>query len=148
MANRASDTAMTETQCNCLAVRRAARQITQLYDRHLAPTGLRVTQYSVLSWLDRLGPLSIGDLAAAIVIDRTTLGRAIQPLERDGLLAVGPGPDGRTRCIKLTARGRATLATASTHWRKAQDEFEASFGKGASQALRTTMRHVVAAIRP
>ena len=52
--------------CNCLAVRQAARHVTQLYDRHLAHVGLRATQYSILARLSRLGPLSINELASAM----------------------------------------------------------------------------------
>ena len=75
--------------CNCLALRQAARQATQLYDRHLAPAGIRTTQFSVLANLRRLGPMTINRLAAEMVIDRTTLGRNILPLERDGLIRIG-----------------------------------------------------------
>ena len=84
------------TACNCLALRQAARHVSQIYDAHLALVGLRTTQYSILAKLKRLGPLSINALANSMVMDRTTLGRAIRPLERDKLLAIGAGDDGRT----------------------------------------------------
>ncbi|HWE75330.1 MAG TPA: MarR family winged helix-turn-helix transcriptional regulator, partial [Stellaceae bacterium] len=58
--------------CNCLAIRQAAHQITQLYDRHMAATGLTTSQYSILAKLSRLGPLSINALAAQMLMDRTT----------------------------------------------------------------------------
>src|SRR5260370_3693631 len=77
--------------CNCLAVRQAARHITQYYDHFLALSGLRTTQFSILAKLRRLGPMTINALAAGMVMDRTTLGRNILPLERDGLIAVEPG---------------------------------------------------------
>ena len=73
-------------QCNCFAVRSAARHVTQLYDQLLAPIGLRVTQFSILAKLKRRGPLTINALADDMVMDRTTLGRNILPLERDGLI--------------------------------------------------------------
>jgi DNA-binding MarR family transcriptional regulator len=73
-------------ECNCFAVRAAARHVTQFYDQVLAPAGLRVTQFSILSNLKRLGPLTINALARETVMDRTTLGRNILPLERDGLI--------------------------------------------------------------
>ena len=63
------------TRCNCLALRQAARQVTQLYDRHMAGEGLRANQYSILSKLSRLGPMSINTLAAQMVMDRTTMDR-------------------------------------------------------------------------
>ena len=89
------------TPCNCLALRQAARHISQLYDQHLAEVGLRTTQYSILAKLGRLGAMPISKLAATMVMERTALSRAIGPLERDGLVKVGAGPDGRTRSVKL-----------------------------------------------
>src|ERR1700724_4142107 len=74
--------------CNCLAVRAEARHVTQFYDQFLAPTGLRTTQFSILSKLTRLRPLTINTLARDMVMDRTTLGRNILPLERDGLFRI------------------------------------------------------------
>ena len=75
-------TSLSIHDCNCLAVRSAARHISQFYDQFLAPVGLRTTQFSVLSKLEGLGPLTINALARATVTDRTTLGRNILPLER------------------------------------------------------------------
>src|SRR5438874_2589851 len=77
--------------CNCLALRQAARHVTQFYDHYLVPTGVRATQFSILAMLEGLGPISINALAEAMVMDRTTLGRNIQPLEREGLIAVTKG---------------------------------------------------------
>ncbi len=135
------------TACNCLAVRQAARQITQLYDRHLAAEGLRTTQYSILSKLGRLGPLSVNALAQAMVMDRTALGRAVGPLQRDRLLAVGADKhDGRTRVVRLTTAGEARLKAASARWKEAQQEFEASFGVADAAQLRSTLARVVAAV--
>ena len=86
--------------CNCLAVRQATRHITQFYDQFLAASGLRTTQFSILAKLRRLGPMTINALAADMVMDRTTLGRNILPLERDGLIAVERGAviAGARRC--------------------------------------------------
>ena len=66
---------VTTEECNCFAVRAAARHVTQFYDQVLAPTGLRTTQFSILAKLKRLGPLTINTLARDMVMDRTTLGR-------------------------------------------------------------------------
>jgi hypothetical protein len=68
--------------CNCLALRQAARHVTQFYDHYLVPTGVRATQFSILAMLEGLGPISINALAEDMVMDRTTLGRNIQPLRR------------------------------------------------------------------
>ncbi len=71
--------------CNCLALRQAARHVTQFYDQALAPSGMRATQYSILARLERNGSMTINALAAALVMDRTTLGRNVLPLQRDGV---------------------------------------------------------------
>src|ERR1700676_4559507 len=84
-------------ECNCLAIRQAARHVTQFYDQLLAPSGLRTTQYSILGRLQRRGPMPINALAAELVMDRTTLGRNILPLERDGLIEIGTAPSDRRR---------------------------------------------------
>ena len=89
--------------CNCFVVRSAARHVTQLYDQFLAPVGLHVTQFSILAKLKRLGPMTINALAKEMVMDRTTLGRNVLPLERDGLI----------RIEASAADGRAKLASAS-----------------------------------
>jgi DNA-binding MarR family transcriptional regulator len=129
--------------CNCLSLRQAARHVSQVYDGYLASEGLRTTQYSILSKLNRLGPLSINALAKAMVMDRTTLGRAVRPLERDRLLAIGPGEDGRTRSVRLTPAGEARLKAASAKWREAQRAFETAFGVRNSAELREVLHRVV-----
>lgn len=125
--------------CNCLAIRQAARQITQLYERHMAAVGLTASQYSILAKLARLGPLSINTLAAEMVMDRTTTGRAIRPLERDRLVAVESGSDARTKLVRLTPAGTKRFKAAVAHWREAQREFERAFGAEESAALRAAL---------
>jgi DNA-binding MarR family transcriptional regulator len=127
--------------CNCLALRQAARHVTQFYDRNLADTGLRTTQYSILAKLSRVGPLTIGALAEAMVMDRTTLGRNIRPLERDGLIAIAPGSkDKRSRELSLTEAGSRRMAQARDAWARSQERFEAFFGQGRTLDLRALMR--------
>src|ERR1700736_2974753 len=94
--DRPAPTVVEPAICNCLALRQAARHATQLYDRHLVAEGLKTTQYSILAKLLRLGPQSINSLAAMMVMDRTTMTRAVQPLARDKLVAIAPGEDERT----------------------------------------------------
>src|SRR2546427_2085702 len=90
-------------ECNCFAVRAAARHVSQSYDQFLAPTGLRVTQFSILAKLKRKGPLTINTLAEDMVMDRTTLGRNILPLQRDGLIRIAPAAsDRRAKDLHLT----------------------------------------------
>jgi DNA-binding MarR family transcriptional regulator len=100
-------------QCNCLTVRQAARHVTQFYDQYLASGGLRTTQFSILTKLKRLGPMTINALAADLVMDRTTLGRNILPLQRDGLIAVAKGStDRRSKELRMTEVGAECLRTA------------------------------------
>src|SRR6202163_1451271 len=111
--------------CNCHAIRQAARHVTQFYDQVLVPSGLRVTQSAILSRLRRLGPMAINALAAALVMDRTTLGRNILPLERDGLIEIGASPaDRRRRELRLSDAGAEKLRRASERWRVAQSRFD------------------------
>ena len=130
--------------CNCLAVRQAARQITQLYERHMAAAGLTASQYSILAKLSRLGPLSINALAAQMLMDRTTTGRAIRPLERDKLVAVDAGSDARTRLVRLTPAGTKRFKAAAARWQDAQREFERAYGAEEAAALRRALARVSA----
>ena len=131
--------------CNCLAVRQAARHITQFYDQFLAPSGLRTTQFSILAELRRVGPMTINALAADLVMDRTTLGRNILPLERDGLVAVERGSrDRRTKALRLTEAGAARFRAAVKGWAQAQTQFETASGAKRTVAIRTLL-HAVAA---
>jgi DNA-binding MarR family transcriptional regulator len=129
--------------CNCLAVRQAARHVTQFYDQMLAPSGLRTTQYSILARLNRKGPMTINALAGELVMDRTTLGRNILPLQRDGLIAVGKAvADRRSKELHLTRSGAARFRAAFQAWTAAQSQFEAAFGAERAKALRALMHEV------
>ena len=133
------------TDCNCLAVRQAARYITQFYDRYLAAAGLRTTQYGILSRLQRHGPMSINTLAAELVVDRTTLGRNIRPLERDDLIAIESDPsDRRSKILRLTKAGNARFQRAQKRWDEAQRRFERAYGGRQASQLRESLRAVVA----
>jgi DNA-binding MarR family transcriptional regulator len=132
-------------QCNCLAIRQAARYLTQFYDRFLASSGLRTTQFSILAMLRGFGPLSINALAKELVMDRTTLGRNMLPLEREGLIEIVPGSsDRRTKELRLTQVGVQRLRAASPGWDQAQSRFEEAFGRKRSSELRGLLREVVA----
>jgi DNA-binding MarR family transcriptional regulator len=131
--------------CNCLAVRQAARHITQFYDQFLAPSGLRTTQFSILAKLRRTGPMTINALAAEMVMDRTTLGRNILPLERDGLVAIAQGRhDRRSKELRVTEAGEASFREGMKGWRDAQRRFETVFGVERTANMRSLL-HAVAA---
>jgi DNA-binding MarR family transcriptional regulator len=131
--------------CNCLAIRQAARYVSQFYDQCLAPSGLRGTQFSILAKLQRAGPMTINALARDLVMDRTTLGRNILPLERARLIATRPGAgDRRAKELHLTPAGAARLDIALARWNAAQQRFEAVFGAARAAELRQLMRAVTA----
>jgi DNA-binding MarR family transcriptional regulator len=131
--------------CNCFVVRSAARHVTQLYDQFLAPVGLHVTQFSILAKLKRLGPMTINALAKEMVMDRTTLGRNIQPLERDGLIRIeAVASDRRAKELHLTGTGEKRLQAALKAWRQAQTQFEAGVGAKRAAELRAMLGSVVA----
>src|SRR5438270_3091616 len=130
-------------QCNCLALRQAARHVTQFYDQYLAPTGLRATQFSILAKLHGLGPMTINALARELVMDRTTLGRTMLPLERDGLISIEDGTlDRRSKELHLTKAGAERLRVARRLWSEAQKQFEAAFGGKRALTLRNELRAV------
>ena len=138
-----SDTATPIPECNCLALRQAARHVTQFYDQCLAEAGLRTTQFSILARLKRLGPLTINALARELVMDRTTLGRNMLPLEREGLIAIEDGaPDRRSKVLRLTKAGSGRVRAARKLWGEAQTRFEKSFGAQRASMLRKELRAV------
>jgi DNA-binding MarR family transcriptional regulator len=131
--------------CNCLALRQGARHVTQFYDQLLAEAGLRATQFSILTKLRRLGPLSINALAKELVMDRTTLGRNILPLQREGLIAIVSGrTDRRSKELQLKGAGLARLRRAVKGWAEAQVRFEAGLGDQRSAELRNLLLTVSA----
>jgi DNA-binding MarR family transcriptional regulator len=131
-------------QCNCLALRQAARHVTQFYDQHLAPSGLRTTQFSILAKLKAHGPLSINELATHLVMDRTTLGRNIRPLMREGLIEIAPAKaDRRVKEVGVSKAGAARMRAAMAAWKKAQARFEDAFGPKRASDLRGLLRDVV-----
>jgi DNA-binding MarR family transcriptional regulator len=136
-------------ECTCLAIRQAARRVTQFYDQHLEPTGLRTTQFSILAKVRRLGKPTINELAAEMVMDRTTLGRNVLPLERDGLISIEPGrTDRRSKTVKLTGEGRKRLDEARERWRAAQTNFARAFGEERTVLLRSLLREATGAELP
>jgi DNA-binding MarR family transcriptional regulator len=144
-AAMSNDALLIPEACNCLAVRQAARQVTQFYDTFLTPVGLRATQFSILAKLQRLGPLRINALAAELVMDRTTLGRTIQPLVRRRLIAIVRGnPDRRCKELHLTELGAERLREAVKYWLRAQDRFAEIFGSERTADL-CALLHAVSA---
>jgi len=132
--------------CNCSALRQAARRVTRLYDEALAPTGLGVNQYSILARLSHVGPSAIQDLARLLVMDRSTLGHVLRPLEKRGLVRLHASEkDGRSRVIALTPAGRAAIARGRPLWARAQRRFASAFGEKGALDLRMLLKQVAMA---
>jgi DNA-binding MarR family transcriptional regulator len=120
-------------------MRKASRRVSQMYDAALAPVGLKATQFAILSEIDRRAddPPTMHELADAMVLDRSTLGQNLRPLERDRLVAWEPSDtDRRRKLVILTERGRAKRLQARSLWRAAQERFERAIGKAESAGLR------------
>ena len=146
MAGRKDQLAEADTgsRCSCTALRKASRRISQLYDAALAPSGLKTTQRAILAQIGRSEPIPVGELAEALVMDSGALAHTLKPLGRDGLIAVAVDPDDRrNRLITLTRQGRAKVAETDALWAKAQQGFEAAFGRAESEALREALRFLI-----
>ncbi|HEY4254637.1 MAG TPA: MarR family winged helix-turn-helix transcriptional regulator [Roseomonas sp.] len=131
--------------CIAAALRAASRRLTLLYDEAMAPSGLRVTQFHILSELARRAdaPPSVSEFAEVLTMERSALGQTLRPLERDGLIAFDRDTgDARRRPIRLTPAGIAALARGRPYWAKAHEQAEHFLGRDALAALRATLRGV------
>jgi len=106
--------------CTNFKLRQLLRRVSLVYDRAMAECGLKITQYSLLSHLDKLAPITQADLAKAMAMDSSTLSRNLRPLEAAGWVAVAPGADARSHALALTASGRKKRTEAQALWKKAQ----------------------------
>jgi DNA-binding MarR family transcriptional regulator len=134
---------MSRTACTCGSLRKASRRISQFYDTALAPVGIKSTQYAILSEVDRNsleGPITMCELASTMVMDRSTLGHNLKPLERDDLIVLRPSNhDRRKRYVELTKKGKSNLQKARRLWRHTEGRFEKIFGKQAAAELRSVL---------
>jgi DNA-binding MarR family transcriptional regulator len=123
--------------CNCFAARQAARHITRLYERHLSAADITSAQFSILAVLAEKPEMTMHELAKALVMDRTTLLRATQPLQRDQLIVNKPtGKDSRRLAFSLSGAGQRKFKDAQRHWQNAQREFEAEVGSTRAARIR------------
>jgi DNA-binding MarR family transcriptional regulator len=132
--------------CTCCSLRKASRRVSQFYDAALTPVGIKSTQFSILSEIERgsrLGPVTMCELAIAMVMDRSTLGHNLKPLERDDLVALRLSEhDRRKRFVELTKGGQDKLRKSRLLWQRAEGRFEKIFGKRSSAELRTALLNI------
>jgi DNA-binding MarR family transcriptional regulator len=146
MESKPSSPPIPRSACTCGSLRKASRRISQFYDTALAPVGIKSTQYSILSEVDRGsvgGPVSMCELAAAMVMDRSTLGHNLRPLERDDLVILRLSTDDRRkRYVELTKKGKSLLKRARHLWQHAEGRFEKIFGKEPAAELRAVLLNI------
>jgi len=131
--------------CSCFAIRRAARAVTQHYDRRLRPTGLRATQLTLLVVLALEGSKPLGYIASRLGTERTTLTRNLRPLIARGLVASEPHEDRRIQLLEATPRGIAAARKALPVWREAQRTIGALLTPDARRSLDATTQAVARA---
>lgn len=134
--------------CACFHLRKAARVVTQIYDESLSPAGLSSGQFVLLLAVRLLDAPTLQQLAATIWVDRTALGRTVQPLARRGYVRVTRGEDRRARVVTLTPAGHRALRTGYAHWKKAQRRMLRLLGNAGLKSLLATLDDSLRALRP
>src|SRR5215467_9334571 len=134
-------------ECACATLRKTSRTITRLYDEALKPSGLLATQYMVLVAVQKEHPATIGQLAEAMVMDRTTLTRNLRPLQKSGLIVSGKGEDQRTHVISLTLKGKTAVEKTFPLWRKVQTHVATTLGPKRLAHLLSDLKEAVALLR-
>ncbi|HEX6722012.1 MAG TPA: MarR family winged helix-turn-helix transcriptional regulator [Burkholderiaceae bacterium] len=134
--------------CTNLKLRQLSRAVTRHYDAYVARTGLKNTQYSLLSHVVLLGPIAPGELARRMKLDASTLTRNLQPLLAQGWVEIGPGADGRSRTIVATESGRAKRAESQRAWKQAQLALNATLGDARVARLHDLIDACLADLEP
>jgi DNA-binding MarR family transcriptional regulator len=134
--------------CTNLQLRQLTRRVSQRYDHEMAQIGLKTTQYSLLSYVAKLGPIRPADLALAMAMEPSTLTRNLKPLITAGWVDMAPGADGRSRLVGATVAGREKRAEAQRHWRLAQDRLNQTLGASRVLALHAIIQESLALLAP
>ena len=119
---------LSPAECTCFRVRGAARRMTQIYSRHLASTGLKISQFSLLGFVAARGPITIGQLSELLATDRTTLTRNLRPLLATGVIERAEASDKRRHELVATPAGRALFKRALPLWAAAEQEVRTAMG--------------------
>jgi DNA-binding MarR family transcriptional regulator len=133
--------------CTNFRLRRLTRMVSRHYDAHMAASGLKTTQYSLLSNVLARGPLRPTDLAQALNLDASTLTRNLKPLVQAGWLSQDEGADARSRLISITQAGREKRAEAQRFWRTAQNEMNALLSLDRVHALHALVDESIAVLQ-
>lgn len=130
--------------CLSHTLRRADRVVSQIYNEYFAPLGLRVTQFTILRTLAITGTITAKQIRDALVMDQTTVSRALKPLIRDGYITVGEGANRREKALSLSEEGKALYRQALGPWNEAQKMLRKKLGKSQEDTLIALSREIVA----
>jgi DNA-binding MarR family transcriptional regulator len=134
-------------ECACFDLRKATRTVSRMYDEFLRDRGLNNTQFSLLRLIRAEKELSISTLGRYMAMDRTSIIRALAPLERDGLIDSRPGADKRVRIVSVTSKGRKLIENAEPEWRQAQEALMETVGEDRWRAMCMLLRDTTRMVR-
>ena len=134
-------------ECACFDLRKATRAVSRMYDDFLRDAGLNVTQFSLLRLIRTEKEISVSTLGRYMVMDSTSITRALAPLERDNLINSRAGADKRMRIISLTRKGVKLVGDAEPKWRRAQEVLMEAIGKDRWSAMRRLLRDTTRMVR-
>lgn len=134
-------------ECACFDLRKAMRAVSRMYDDFLRDAGINVTQFSLLRLIRTEKEISVSTLSRYMVMDRTSITRALAPLERDVLINSWTGPDKRVRIVSLTKRGDKLVTDAEPRWRQAQKALMEAIGDERWIVMRTALRDTTRMVR-
>jgi DNA-binding MarR family transcriptional regulator len=127
---------MADDICLCTGLRQAAHAMTEIYDKALAPSGLKITMFRVVRRLSEAGEPTISELAKIVGLDRSSLGRNLKVLARAKLVTFIGGTDERSKVVQLTSQGRKALAAALPLWHAVQKRMKANLGVEKESVMR------------
>ena len=132
----------TTLACASTTLRSAARAVSRGYDAAMAGDDLTVNQFAILRRISRAGELPLSRLAERLVMDRTTVYRALEPMARAGWVRIEPAPRGRARIVRLTPDGERRIADGTPAWQAAQVRLVDAFGAERWHALHAELREL------
>ena len=128
--------------CHCIALRKIALKLTKIYDEALIDTGIKITQYSLLKNIEKIGSPNINNLAISTQLDRSTLTRNLDKLERMKLIFFKFGNDKRNKILSLTPHGKQILIKANISWKTIQDKITKNLGIDKKSIFDLTIKNI------
>ncbi len=134
---RRAEDAAAEMAGECLAMRSRliGRTVTGIYDDALRPVGVTAGQLNILAVVVRRGPVSPGEVARTLNIERSTMSRNVERMKRNGWLAVRPGESASSQELRVTKAGRRIIEQAEPLWREAQGRARDILGASGAEAI-------------